>query len=65
MSLTHILFKLLSKENFKYKNPSDNLEKFLTEYNDDITLEYIQQNYLVDKTNRTKQNDFPITECPF
>ena len=41
------------------------MAKFLTEYNKDITLDYVEQNCLVDKTNRTKQMTFGSQIEPF
>ena len=41
------------------------MAKFLSEKNNDITKKDIQQNCLVDKTNRTERNDFLITKCQF
>ena len=41
------------------------MAKFLSEYNNDITKKDVQQNCLVDTTNRTKTNDFLITKCKF
>ena len=39
------------------------MAKFLSELNNDITKKDIQQNCLIDKTNRTERNKFRITKC--
>ena len=59
--------KILKTKNFlrDFYNPSNNLAKFLLEYDIDITQEDVQWNCFVDKTNRAKKFDFLITKYKF
>ena len=68
MFSTNILFLLDEVELLNTKTfPRDsyNQAKFLLEYNNDITNQDVQQNCSVDKTNRTKTNDFLTPKCQF